>query len=66
MIRARRWTALMALIDRVVKRDHINEACIARNLVDLSSRNANPSGVFDGEAVPLSDVADTEIEEFLG
>jgi hypothetical protein len=32
-------------------------------LVDLSSHNANPPGVFDGEAVPLSDVADTQIEE---
>jgi hypothetical protein len=35
----------------------------AGNLVDLSSHNANPPGVFDGEAVPLSDVADTRIEE---
>jgi len=34
-----------------------------RNLVDLSSHNANPSSVFDGEAVPLSDMADTRIEE---
>ena len=33
------------------------------NLVDLSSHNTNPHGVFDGEAVPLSDVADTRIEE---
>jgi len=24
--------------------------------VDLSSRNTNPPGVFDGEAVPISDV----------
>ena len=31
--------------------------------VDLSSHNANPPGVFDGEAVSLSDVADTRIEE---
>jgi hypothetical protein len=31
--------------------------------VDLSSHNANPSGVFDGEAVPLSDMANTRIEE---
>jgi len=31
--------------------------------VDLSSHNANPHGVFDGEAVPLSDLADTRIEE---
>ena len=34
-------------------------------VVDLSSHNANPPGVFDGEAVPLSDVADTRIEESL-
>src|ERR1700686_2607171 len=32
-------------------------------MVDLSSHNANPPGVFDGEAVPLSDVADTWIAE---
>jgi hypothetical protein len=31
--------------------------------VDLSSHNANLPGVFDGEAVPLSDAADTRIEE---
>ena len=31
--------------------------------MDLSSHNANPLGVFDGEAVPLSDVVDTRIEE---
>ena len=31
--------------------------------MDLSSHNANPTGVFDGEPVPLSDVADTRIEE---
>ena len=31
--------------------------------VDLSSHNTNPPGVFDGEAVPLSDLADTRIEE---
>ncbi len=31
--------------------------------MDLSSPNANPPGVFDGEAVPLSDVADTRMEE---
>jgi hypothetical protein len=30
-------------------------------LVDLSSHNANPPGVFDGDAIPLSDVADTGI-----
>jgi hypothetical protein len=32
-------------------------------VVDLSSRNTNPPGVFDGEAVPLPDMADTRIEE---
>ena len=32
-------------------------------MVDLSSHNANPPGVFDGAAVPLSEVADTRIEE---
>jgi hypothetical protein len=32
-------------------------------LVDLSSHSTNPPGVFDGEAVPLSDVADTRIAE---
>ena len=32
-------------------------------VVDLSSHNANPPGVFDGEQVPLSDVADTRIAE---
>ena len=31
--------------------------------MDLSSHNTNPPGVFDGEAVLLSDVADTRIEE---
>src|SRR5712691_8739276 len=31
--------------------------------VDLSSHNANPPGVFDGEPVPLSNVADTRIAE---
>jgi hypothetical protein len=31
--------------------------------VDLSSHNANPPGVFDGEPVSLSDVADTRIAE---
>jgi Homing endonuclease associated repeat len=30
--------------------------------VDLSSHNTNPPGVFDGEAIPLSDVADRGIE----
>jgi len=32
-------------------------------VVDLSSHNTNPLGVFDGEEVPLSDVADTRIAE---
>jgi hypothetical protein len=32
-------------------------------VVDLSSHNANPPGVFDGEPVPLSDAADTQIAE---
>jgi len=31
--------------------------------VDPSSHNANPPGIFEGEAVLLSDVADTRIEE---
>jgi hypothetical protein len=31
--------------------------------VDLSSHNANPPGVFDGEPIPLSNVADTRIAE---
>ena len=31
--------------------------------MDLSSHNTNPPGVFDGEAVPLSDVADARLEE---
>ena|SRR5436305_15114797 len=31
--------------------------------VDLSSHNANPPGVFDGEPIPLSDVADARIAE---
>ena len=38
---------------------------VFKNLVDLSSHNANPAGVFDGEPVPLSDVADTRIAEAL-
>jgi hypothetical protein len=33
--------------------------------VDLSSHNANPPGAFDGESFPLSDLADTKIEEGL-
>jgi len=32
-------------------------------LVDLSSHNTNPRGVFDGEAVPISDVADSRLED---
>jgi len=36
---------------------------VTRCCVDLSSHNANPPGVFDGEAVPLSGVADTRIAE---
>jgi len=32
-------------------------------VVDLSSHNTNPPGVFDGEAVPISDVADARLEE---
>ncbi|HEV2033947.1 MAG TPA: hypothetical protein VGU71_07085 [Candidatus Dormibacteraeota bacterium] len=31
--------------------------------MDLSSHNANPPGVFDGECFPLSDLSDTKIEE---
>jgi hypothetical protein len=31
--------------------------------VDLSSHNTNPPGVFDGEAVPISDVAYDRLEE---
>jgi len=33
------------------------------NLVDLSSHNANPPGVFDRESFPLSDPTDANIEE---
>src|SRR5258708_3497075 len=36
---------------------------VFRNLVDLSSHNANPPGVFEGEQVPLPNVADTRIAE---
>jgi hypothetical protein len=32
-------------------------------VVDLSSHNAKPPGVFDGEAFPLSDEADSRIAE---
>src|SRR5712691_12159139 len=32
-------------------------------VVDLSSHNANPPSVFDGEAVPLPDVADSRVDE---
>src|SRR5216683_5239408 len=38
---------------------------VFRNLVDLSSHNANPPGVFDGDAVPISDVADARLEEAI-
>ena len=31
--------------------------------VDLSSHNANPPDVFDGEPIPMSHVADTRIAE---
>ncbi len=30
--------------------------------MDLSSHNANPPGVFDGEAIPISDVAEARID----
>ena len=33
--------------------------------MDLGSHNANPPGVFDGEAVPLFDVADTRFHEYV-
>ena len=33
--------------------------------MDLSSHNANPPGVFNGEPIPLSDVADARIAESL-
>jgi ABC-type branched-subunit amino acid transport system ATPase component len=33
--------------------------------VDLSSHNTNPPGVFDGEAVALSDVAEIRLEEAI-
>jgi hypothetical protein len=32
-------------------------------LVDLSSHNTNPPGVFDGEPVSISDVADDRVED---
>jgi hypothetical protein len=32
-------------------------------LVDLSSHNANPPGVFNGEAVPISEVADARLDK---
>ena len=32
-------------------------------VVDLSSHNTNPPGVFDGEAVPISDLADSRLED---
>ncbi len=31
--------------------------------VDLSSHNANPPGVFDGEPVPITDLADAKVEQ---
>ena len=31
--------------------------------MDLSSHNTNPPGVFDGESLPLSDLADANVEE---
>jgi hypothetical protein len=31
-------------------------------LVDLSSHNTNPPAVFDGDAIPISDVADARLE----
>ncbi len=34
--------------------------------MDLSSHNTNPPSVFDGEAVPISDVADARLEEAVG
>jgi hypothetical protein len=34
-----------------------------RSLVDLSSHNANPPGVFNGEAVPISEVADARLDK---
>ena len=35
-------------------------------LVDLSSHNTNPPGVFDGEAIPISDIADARLEKAVG
>ena len=32
-------------------------------MVDQSSHNTNPPGVFDGESLPLSDLADAKVEE---
>ena len=32
-------------------------------VVDLSSHNANPPGVFNGKAVPISNVADARLDE---
>ena len=32
-------------------------------MVDPSSQNTNPPGVFDGEAIPVSDVADARLDE---
>ena len=33
--------------------------------VDLSSHNTNPPGVFDGEAIALSDMAEIRLEEAI-
>jgi hypothetical protein len=38
---------------------------VVDGLVDLSSHNANPPGVFDGDAVPISDVADARLVEAI-
>jgi hypothetical protein len=32
-------------------------------VVDLSSHNTNPPGVFDGEAIPVSDVAVARLDK---
>src|SRR5260370_33430890 len=34
-------------------------------VVDLSSHNTNPPGVFDGEAIGLSDMAEIRLEEAI-
>ncbi len=62
----------MDAIDEAEMRELVLDAwrmCVPKRIaaaydeVDLSSHNANPPGVFDGEAVVLSDLADTRIEE---